>query len=79
MSVPDDLGFTYEVRRNGDLEIARHGVAVVSVRGRPAAELAARLERATPEQVQQLLARATGNYKRGNERSASAHPRNRGR
>jgi hypothetical protein len=77
MSAPDDLGFSFETRRNGDLEISRHGAVVVTVRGRPAAELAAKLKRATPEQVQQLLARATGNYKRGNERTAGSHPRNR--
>jgi hypothetical protein len=77
MSAPEELGFTYQVRRNGDIEIARNGVNVVSVRGRPAAELAVKLEGATPVQVQQLLARATGNYKRGNERAAGSHPRNR--
>ena len=27
---------------------------------------------------QQLMARLTGNYKRGNERQAQGHPRNRG-
>ena len=29
--------------------------------------------------AQQVMARWTGNYKRGNERTARAHPRNRGR
>ncbi|MBK6594951.1 MAG: hypothetical protein IPG23_20820 [Burkholderiales bacterium] len=28
-------------------------------------------------EAQQLMARVTGNYKHGNERTASSHPRNR--
>ncbi len=35
---------------------------------RAAAKLAAQLARADERAAQQLLARATGNYKRGNER-----------
>jgi hypothetical protein len=32
---------------------------------------------ASPDEQQLAMARATGNYRRGNERTASAHPRNR--
>jgi hypothetical protein len=32
---------------------------------------------ASPEEAQQLMARVTGNFKRGNERLAAGHPRNR--
>ena len=41
------------------------------VAGARGAKLAAELETADDEQAQQLLARATGNYKRGNEKRPS--------
>jgi hypothetical protein len=41
------------------------------VRGTTGARLADQLDAAHEERAQQLLARATGNYKRGNERRGS--------
>ena len=38
--------------------------------------LAKAAETASESDVQQFLARLTGNYKRGNERLAGRHPRN---
>jgi hypothetical protein len=43
---------------------------VTTLAGRAALKHPTQLERAGPERVQFLLARATGNFKRGNERSA---------
>ena len=68
-------GFTYEVR--GDEVVVDHF-------GRRAAVLRAWKAREFLDQVdggddQELMARLTGNYKRGNERTAKQHPRNRGR
>jgi hypothetical protein len=71
-----DLGFTYQVRKNGDVEILRHGHQIVCLRGSEATDLLARAERASEFDLQQLLARLTGNYKRGNERLAGRRPRN---
>jgi len=71
-----DLGFSYRGRKNGDVEILRHGRQVVCLHGDDAADLLARVETASESDVQQLLARLTGNYKRGNERLASLHRRN---
>ena len=72
-----DLGFEFR----GD---ARHGVSVLH-RGRPAATLRGRAaekfladcERLDAAGRQQLMARITGNYRHGNERTARRHARNR--
>lgn len=72
-----DLGFTYRLRKNGDVEILRHGRQASMLRGAKAKGFIAEVEAASPAEAQQRMARLTGNYKRGNERTASNHPRNR--
>lgn len=72
-----DLGFTYRTRKNGDVEVMHHGRAASTLRGNAAADFLAEVEAADDSDAQQLMARVTGNYKRGNERLASQHPRNR--
>lgn len=66
--------FTYRIAKSGDVHISREGRRVVMVRGNAAAKLAAALGDGD-ELDQQLLARATGNYKRGNERLAGSKRR----
>jgi len=68
-------GFTFTVR-GADVLIARDGVLVTTLRGPTARRFRADVERDDP---QELMARATGNYRRGNERVARQHPRNVGR
>ena len=49
--------------------VTREGRTIATVAGRPAERLARALAHASDEPARQLLlARATGNYKRGNER-----------
>lgn len=67
MGVVDDP-FDWRVTKDGQVLVSRGGRVVTTVRGRSAERLAERLERAGEEEAQQLLARATGNYRRGNER-----------
>jgi len=74
----DDLGFSYRVRKDGSVEISHHGRLASTLRGEDAAELLSELEGSGDPEAQQLMARITGNYKRGNERLAGQHPRNRG-
>lgn len=62
--MPAPEGFTYE-RRGGEVAIFHHGRRAASLRGAAAAKFLRKLESGDP---QQLMARATGNYKRGNER-----------
>ena len=72
-----DLGFTFRRRKSGEVEILRGGRVVTTLRGEAAIDFVAEIDPADEAGAQQLMARVTGNYKRGNERLASAHPRNR--
>jgi hypothetical protein len=44
----------------------------------PRASPTAELEAGDDDDAQELMARVTGNYRRGNERTAKQHPRNQG-
>ena len=72
----NDLGFSYQARNNECL-IYRNGKKVTVLRGEKAQELLAELDAGGHGEQQQLMARITGNYKRGNERLAKNHARNR--
>jgi hypothetical protein len=63
MGLEDDP-FDWRATKDGQLLVSRGGRVVTTVRGGAAGKLLARLERASDEEVQHLLARATGNYKR---------------
>ncbi len=54
--------------------IHHHGRIATVLRGRKAIDF---LGEAVAGDDQELMARVTGNYKHGNERDASQHPRNR--
>lgn len=58
-------GFRYVRRKGGEVVISHHGTTAVVLRGRTAERF---LERVADEDAQQVMARYTGNYKRGNER-----------
>lgn len=75
----DDLGFAWRPAKDGGVAIARGGRVVTVLRGAAARDFLGAVQRAAPAAAQQLMARATGNYRRGNERVAAAHPRNRAR
>jgi len=60
--------FAYVVTKDGQVRISYEGRLVSTLAGEQADQLGRRLERADPAQVQLLLAKATGNFKRGNER-----------
>jgi len=68
-------GFEFEVI-GGDVIISHHGRRATKLRGAAANRFIAEVETGDP---QEIMARATGDYKRGNERSARDHPRNQGR
>ena len=71
-NTPD--GFTYRVRKNGDIELHHHGRPAGVLRGPSATRFLTDVEHQDP---QELMARLTGNYRHGNERTAKNHPRNR--
>jgi hypothetical protein len=74
--IDGDLGFTYRKRKNGDVEVRHHGRLASTLRGAEAQEFVAEVGAGDHPCGQQLMARVTGNYKRGNERTAGNHPRN---
>jgi hypothetical protein len=63
--------FSYATRADGTIVILYRAAPVTLLRGKAAARFAARMEAAADAAAAQLLmARATGNFKRGNERDA---------
>ena len=69
----DASGFAFSQR--GDAIVITHrGKNAVTLRGSAAARFLDDVKRGNPQQV---MARVTGDYKRGNERTARAHPCNR--
>jgi hypothetical protein len=72
-----DLGFTCRKRKTGEVEILHHGRLASTLRGRDASDFLQELGEQGHADSQQLMARITGNFKRGNERQAASHPRNR--
>ncbi len=69
--MPAPSGFSYE-REGGAVAIYHHGRRATVLRG-PAAERF--LVDVESGDAQQLMARATGNYKRGNERAGKRSPK----
>jgi hypothetical protein len=69
-------GFDFAQRDNGAVIITHRGKHASTLRGPRAAEF---LDEVAAGDAQLVMARWTGNYKRGNERAAKDHPRNRGR
>jgi hypothetical protein len=63
--------FSFTTRADGTVVISYHGAPVTLLRGRAAERFAARADRVDAGGAQQLMARATGNFRRGNERGAS--------
>lgn len=72
MGIPS--GFEYAVRGE-EIVIRHHGRVATVLRGDRAARFLADVEAGDP---QLLMARLTGDYRRGNERTAKQHPRNTG-
>ena len=68
-------GFSFEVRKSGEVVVRHDGRLAATLRGARAAEF---LVAAQAGDDQELMARVTGNYRHGNERRAANHPRNRG-
>jgi hypothetical protein len=73
-----ELGFTYRSRKDGSVEVLHHDRLASTLRGRDAASFIGKVDALSQTDAQRLMARVTGNYKRGNERSSGGHQRNRG-
>jgi hypothetical protein len=70
-----DLGFSYTQTKAGDVRISHYGREVTVLRGKQARQFLQRAENLNPSGEQQLMARATGHFKHGNERKSSHQDR----
>lgn len=71
--MPTPSGFTYATNADGSVTIDHRGRTAGTLRGSRAAAFLAEIASADDQLV---MARWTGNYRRGNERTAKQHPRN---
>jgi hypothetical protein len=65
------VSFSFKATAKGTVFIERGGERVTTLRGDRARRFLAMVHSTDMEGQQQLMARATGNYKRGNERHSS--------
>lgn len=70
MGAPTGFAFTAQ---GAVVRITHHGRSAATLRGDAARRF---LENVAREDPQRLMARVTGNYRRGTERLARQHPRN---
>jgi hypothetical protein len=73
MAKPDPLAgepFSFLARADGSIVIRYHDAPVTVLRGKAAERFVTRVSAADIPGAQQLMARATGNFKRGNERAS---------
>lgn len=75
--MPRPQGFHYEQHATGTVRITHHGRPATTLHEPRAGRFLAEVESSCDPQL--VMARWTGNYKRGNERTARNHPRNSGR
>jgi hypothetical protein len=68
----DEEIFTYRLTKNNTIFIDYKGKQVMILKGKEAEKIMSRINSANSEkEVQLILAKVTGNFKRGNERSNS--------
>ena len=68
--MPAPNGFAWSLRKNGDVIITHHGREAAVLRGRVATDFVDDVSGGDGSASQELMARLTGNYRRGNERRA---------
>ncbi|MFD7690779.1 hypothetical protein [Streptomyces sp. NPDC059781] len=73
--MPRPSGFAYEAHATGTVHITHRNRPATTLQGDRAARFLTEVTTASDPQL--VMARWTGNYKRGNERTARDHPRNR--
>jgi hypothetical protein len=70
----DEQPFAYRASKDGKVFISANGRVVTTLSGKAAQRFMARVE-SDPASAQLEMARATGNFKRGNERLARSKSR----
>ncbi|MDM5317092.1 hypothetical protein QUF49_13880 [Fictibacillus sp. b24] len=68
----DEEVFTYRITKNNTVFIEYQGKQVMVLKGKEAEKIINRIDQASTEKdVQLILAKVTGNFKRGNEKDTS--------
>lgn len=67
--------FAFRETAGGEVRIERGGKVVTILRGADASAFLRKVANAAEAERQAAMARVTGNYRRGNERTADRHPR----
>lgn len=70
-----DGQFDWSVAKNGTVSIRWRGRVVTQLRGADALRFQARIAASDPAGAQLVMAKVTGNFKRGNERVGKGPPR----
>lgn len=68
----DELVFSYRASKEGKVFISWYGKHVMTLKGKAAERFLARVEGLEQRAAQLVMAKLTGNFKRGNERQAEA-------
>jgi hypothetical protein len=68
-SLQAECPFSFRISRNGLVLIAYHGRTVTTLANRQAAQFIRKIEHADAGQAQLLMAKATGHFKHGTERT----------
>lgn len=69
-------GFSFIRRKSGEVIISHNGRVATTLRNYAATDFIEDMDGTDHDEAQEIMARLTGNYRRGNERQAKAHPRN---
>jgi hypothetical protein len=64
----DEEVFSYQATKDGKVLISWHGKLVTTLKGDRAQKFIGQIEDADDHEAQLIMAKATGNFKRGNER-----------
>ena len=64
----EDSPFEYRRYKNGNVSVFFNSNEVTILKGKDAQKFTARIERASEQEAQMIMAKITGNFKRGNER-----------
>lgn len=64
----DEQPFSFRATKDGRVMISYHGKQVMVLAGKDAERFLSRIDGADAKQAQLIMAKATGNFKHGNER-----------
>ena len=71
--VLDEEIFTYRVTKDGKVFVSYHGKVVTTLSGKKADSFVADINGLDGKEAQLVMAKVTGNFKRGNEKLAKTH------